>query len=159
LRAYLSGTVFHVSSFDKDELLIFKFRIENVGLTPARKVVHHAEVVVAPEPLPDNYIFPAIATPFSNPANIFPKQSFEGATTAISLITAEEKLQIIDGSARIYCCGEIFYEDVFGKNDCKTAFCASAVADSETMKKLASGYRKPDLKVNFHIARTGNSDT
>lgn len=159
LRAYVSGTVFHVSSFDADELAIFRFKIENVGLTPARMVVHHSEVFVAPEPLPDDFVFPAIAAPLSNPANIFPKQSFEGSTTAVSFFTLEERRKIIDGSARIYCYGEIFYEDVFGKKDCRTNFCTAIVADVETMKKLSSGYRKPDLNVKFQIARVGNSDT
>jgi hypothetical protein len=159
LRAYVSGTVFHVSSFAKDELVIFKFRLENVGLTPARNVAHHSEVVVAPEPLPADYIFPEITTALSNPANIFPKQSFEGSATATSFFTTEQTTQIIGGTARIYCCGEIFYEDVFGKTDCKTAFCAAVVGDVDTMKKLANGYRKTDLKIAFQIARTGNSDT
>jgi hypothetical protein len=159
LRAYVSGTVVHISSFDKDELVTFKFKVENSGQTPARVVVHHAEVIVAPEPLPETYVFPDITTTLSNPANVFPGKSFEGTITSIRPFTLEERTKIIDGSARIYCCGEIFYEDVFGKDDCRTRFCASLVADAETIRKLADGYRKTDLKVNFHIARTGNSDT
>jgi hypothetical protein len=160
LRAYVSGTVFHISSFDKDEVVWLKFRPENAGLTPARKVVHHAEIFVAPEPLPDDYAFPAIASSLSNPANIFPKHSLEGRVAASRFFTTDEVSKIIDGSSRIYCCGEIFYEDVFGKKDCRTGFCACAVGeDRETMKKLASGYRRDDLKIFFQIARTGNFDT
>jgi hypothetical protein len=159
LRAYVSGAVFHISSFDKDEMVWFKFRLENAGLTPARKVAHHAEIFVAPEPLPDNYAFPAIASALSNPANIFPKQSFEGKVTASRFFTSDETSNIIDGSSRIYCYGEIFYEDVFGKKDCRTNFCACAIGDRETMKKLASGYRRDDLKIAFEIARIGNFDT
>jgi hypothetical protein len=158
LRAYVSGSVFHISSFDVDELAIFKIRLENVGITPARKVAHHSVVVVAPEPLPDSFEFPPITTPLSNPANIFPKQGFEGSTVATSIFTSEERTRIIAGTSRIYCVGEIFYETAFGQ-ECHTRFCVAAVADQETMRKLASGYRKADLTVTFHIARIGNEDT
>jgi hypothetical protein len=54
-------------------------------MTPARKVVHHAEIFVGPDPLPDDHCFPVIATALSNPANIFPNQSFDGNYTAARL--------------------------------------------------------------------------
>jgi hypothetical protein len=158
LRAYVSVTMAHVSSFAKDEYISVRFTLMNRGLTPARSLVHHSEIFVAPEPLPEDFILPGLTSRLSDPLTLFPSQDINGTKTAAHFFSQEEIRGIANGTARIYCYGMVYYETVFD-SPATTTFCSNVTGAADMLQKLSTGYRKDDLKVSFQIARLGNSDT
>jgi hypothetical protein len=159
VRGYISAYCKHIYSFDENKLAEAKVEIENVGLTPAHEMNHHGDIIIAPHPLPEGYEFPSLATPMSNAVVVFPRSKFDGTIVASAKFGKTEIAAVINGNARVYIYGEIFYEDVFGIEDRNTCFAFSVVANKETIQKLASNHQKADLTITFIAAPAGNTAT
>ena len=155
LRAYIAAYPHHISSFDEQHAARASFRIVNHGQTPAYNVKHHTMVVVAPHPLPPNYVFPKIISSPGPPMVIAPHNSFTGYKSADAFFTPEQIIGIIDETLRIYVHGEVRYDTIFHKK-CWTTFSASVEGDKTNREKLASNHLLPDLEIKFDMSKTGN---
>jgi hypothetical protein len=158
LRAYVSGRPNFIFSFDKTKVIRVSFNLLNVGVTPAHKVRHRGNVVIAPNPIVAGFALPELTSSLSAPLVLFPNLQFNGFIAAESVLNEAQIAQIIEGTASIYVYGEVFYEDIFGTE--RTArFCSRTLADRETLQKLANNYGPTDLIVNFEVAPMGNNAT
>jgi hypothetical protein len=158
LRAYVSGQPNFIFSFDKINPIRVSFNLLNVGATPAHKVRHRGNVTIAPNPIVAGFALPELTNSFSPPLVLFPNLQFNGTIGAENVFSVAQIAQIIDGRAVIYAYGEILYEDIFG-TERTTRFCSRAIADRETLQKLADNYGPKDLSVSFEVAPMGNSAT
>ena len=157
LRAYVSAQVNFFYAFDDARFARARFQIENAGVTPAYSLMHHADIVVAPEPL-GNYVFPAVTRPLSNPITVFPKLLFNGHVGASARFTKEDITKIIATEAKLYVYGHLSYKDAFGRLR-TTDFCVSVEADKTTLEKLCTNYEPSDLVLNFRAGPIGNHAT
>ena len=159
LRAYVSMRGKFVQAFDDQTRCIVQYDIENTGQTPAHHFSHHGDVLIAPHPLPEDFAFPNLSNPLTNPFVLFPRLPMQGKQVATSVFSKTEIAEVVAGRARIYMYGEVFYEDIFRKQDRVTKFAISVVADRATLEKLTTNYRPSDLKLSFETAPIGNTAT
>lgn len=157
LRAYVNVRFKHLHSFDETIRASVKYKIRNIGKTPARAVVNRADIFVVPRPLPEGYVMPAIGTPPPTEIVVFPGQKFDCEAVASTTFTIEELNRVRDGSAQIYAAAEIFYDDVFG-NPHRTFSPVLIQADTETLTRITTNYGRSDLKISFSTA-PGTAET
>jgi hypothetical protein len=154
LRAYIAAYPNRISDFDESTRASANFHITNHGETPAYNLTHRSKIVVAPFPLPDDYVFPEIEV-VSSPMVVMPNTSPTGYIRADALFTRAEIEGIIERSRRVYIYGEVLYETIFHK-DCWTTFNASVTGDEANLKKLVSIHLRTEMKISFDMTRIGN---
>jgi hypothetical protein len=154
LRAYVSGDPEFVVAFDESTPTSIRYAIRNVGQTPALAMRQSAEIVLCPFPLPTGYQFSPILSEPSPPIVLFPNVPVIGVKES-RLFSTAEIADIRNRIVKIYIIGRIEYQDVFRKRH-STTFCAGIDADNDTLIKLTSYYRPPDLKISFFRAPIGN---
>jgi hypothetical protein len=152
LRAYVSGTPEFIFSFDETHPPRIRFRIHNSGATPANEVRHRASIAALPG---DDFRLPILTTNFSAPCVLFPNTELRGSEEREAPLDPAAIAALREGSACLYCYGEIEYLDAF-LHPHTTRFCHEVCADRETMQKLISLYGPDDLKIDFRIAPFGN---
>jgi hypothetical protein len=155
LRAYVSAMPEFISSFDATHAPRVRFRIQNSGTTPANDVRYRFGVAALPD---GDFRLPASAADFSALGVLFPKAELSGASQRETTLDVAAVAALHDGTARLYCFGEIDYVDAF-MHPRTTRFCHEVCADRENWLKLTSGYGPDDLKIEFRVAPFGNTAT
>lgn len=155
LRAYVSLVPNFAVAFGEQSLARGKFLIENTGVVPARRVRSRGDIIVGPNPLPEDYEFPKIRMPYGIPMAAFRGNKYAGEVTASRLFTASEIEEIRTERKRVYIYGECLYDDGFGVERF-TKFSAAIWASLDHLSKLTSNYLPSDLVVEFQMVTAGN---
>jgi hypothetical protein len=116
MRAYLAVGLGGVVKQDTTTNYRFEVRmtLQNVGNTPAYKVVTNTQVDVLPFPLPQDFQLPPFVETGSS-ANVGPHQNFIMTGVAGRIYSDDEINEIQFGSKkRLYVYGRVHYEDAFG---------------------------------------------
>ena len=153
LRAYVSGTPEFLLPVDDSASLRVRFKIHNSGATPAHEVRHRASVVVL---LREDFRLPSLSANFSAPGVLFPNAALYGLATPEAPLDEATVVAVREGSARLYCYGEIDYVDSF-MHPHTTRFCHEISGDPEVMRKLTSADAHDGLNMEFRIAPFGNA--
>lgn len=159
LRAYVSAYPDFIYSFGVGGFPTARFKIHNTGATPAHRLNHRADVIVVSEPMPVGYRFPRLTVNTTPPIVAFPDLPMNGVVIGSVAMTKADIDRIVDGTARIYVFGQIFYADGFATEERVTQFCAFVSANRATLQKLTRNYEPDDLKVSFTAAPEGNDAT
>jgi hypothetical protein len=153
LRAYVSGTPEFIFSFDENHAPRVQFRIHNTGATPANEVRHRAAVVVLSG---DGFRLPALSETFSASGVLFPNAELRGVAEGEKPLDPATLTSLHDGTARLFCYGEIDYVDAF-MHPHTTRFCHEVCTERETWLKLASLHGAYDLNIEFRTSPFGNT--
>jgi hypothetical protein len=134
--------------------------MSNLGSVPAKNFLQRSHVVIAPNPLPDGFIFPPVDKPWAVPISLFRGDDLYSTATASRLFNANELAEIVAGTAGLYIYAECQYDDGFGATR-ETKVTAMAVGGTrDALQKLTSNYEPEDLKISFHrMPGTENSAT
>jgi hypothetical protein len=138
LRAYIHtiGKDFLIQDFD-NERFVHRFRIVNVGQTPAYKLQVESVTKLLPYPLPRNFDFTAVPEG-RNPSVMMvgPRRHVGHDSLPDTILTPAEMIRIRtpDSGLRLYSYGTIRYETF--KRSRYTNFCASS---GESVGELVLG--------------------
>ena len=157
LRAYVSATPFHIFSFDDKNRAVAKFKMRNVGQTPAFDVFHESGVQIVNSAIPDDFDFP-LGGPQGVPFTLFPGEAMDGSRTTERVFTADEIAKIRTGEAKIIIYGTVHYRDAFGER-WQTDFSRTVEATTEILRKLSSKYGLEDLKITYEVTERHNGAT
>ncbi len=127
MRAYLTVGLGAVIKQDTATNYRFEVRmtLQNVGNTPAYKVVSNVRADVLPFPLPQDFQPPPIVDTGSGTNVVGPHQNFVLTGIVDRMYSDDEINEIQNGSTkRLYIYGKITYEDAFGISR-QTNFCQS----------------------------------
>ena len=91
------------------------YKMANVGAVPANNLRQRSDVLVAPNPLPDNFVFPEITKPWAIPISLFRGDDIFGTATASRNFTTAEISGIVDRTLGLYVYAEAQYDDGFGQ--------------------------------------------
>ena len=153
LRAYVSGTPEFMFSIDESRSPRVRFKLHNSGATPAHEVRHRASVAVLSG---EDFRLPSVPENFSAPAVLFPGAVLCGLATGETPLDEATVAALREGTARLYCYGEIDYVDAF-MHPHTTRFCHEIAGDRETMRELTGADARADFNIEFRIAPFGNS--
>jgi hypothetical protein len=118
VRAYITTQLAGLVPQNKDTNYHYEIRLtlQNVGNTPAYKVVGNLHADVLPYPLPDDFEIPAASNAtFTNQGTIGPHQNMALNAFAPRIYSDEEVNELQHTMTKLlYVYGTITYEDVFG---------------------------------------------
>jgi hypothetical protein len=143
LRAYLSVNPFQILSSDQDERFVrIICNVRNHGQTPARKVNYIFDFDVLPNPLPDDFEFPAASFPINYDATVFPLSDMKVWFNFNRLLTVEEFAAVEADSLRLHIWGKAFYKTAFGEQ--RYTIITGSVGGADFVANLRNMKRKKE---------------
>jgi hypothetical protein len=149
LRAYISIEPKIVAMAEKEERIVkIDCLTVNHGQTPATEINHIVSIDLLPNPLPDDFVYPAATQPINYESALFPHQHMTTWFIFDRLLTTEEFQAVEAGTKRIHLWGTTFYKTAF-KRRCHTKFRAS-VGGADFVANLRAMRRKQEERPSFN---------
>jgi hypothetical protein len=159
LRAYLTVSPIFLVSFDEHTKPVVRFKISNVGSTPAYKLRFRAQIGIMAHPPKGGMSLKPITGSFSPELALHPGgEPLFMAHQAEQKFGVEEIKRIQEATVRIYLYGEVRYRDTFYRWR-HTQFCHSVNETGVTIERITTAYEGTIPDVHFELAPMGNKAT